>query len=160
MTDLSKYLPKELAREHWVAALSRVPAATLEDLVEGFPSNWVVKAKTLPQSGLGMLKMRDSALGDAFYLGEFPLASCWVSVRTEQGCEAEGAAWVMEDCVERAEQMALCDAVLSGRLPGWEKIVGLLEMGMEVQKHEQRERKSLLAKTHVDFSLLDDAGAE
>lgn len=158
MSELAKDQPKGLQREQWVSVLSRVPSATLQALVEGFPSNWVVKAKTLPQSGLGMLKMRDSALGESFYLGEFPLASCWVSIRTEQGDEAEGAAWIMEDSIERAEQMAMCDAVLSARLPGWQKVVDLLEIGVEMQKYESRERKSLLAKTRVDFSLLDDAG--
>jgi alpha-D-ribose 1-methylphosphonate 5-triphosphate synthase subunit PhnG len=54
--------------------------------------------------------------------------------------------------------MALCDAVLSARLPGWEQVEDLLEIGLQVQEDESRERKSLLAKTRVDFSLLDDAG--
>ncbi|MFT6030417.1 MAG: alpha-D-ribose 1-methylphosphonate 5-triphosphate synthase subunit PhnG [Oleiphilaceae bacterium] len=166
MTELSSKLSKErlkqrlreLPREQWLATLSRVPEPALEELVAGFPSNWIVQAKTLPQSGLGMLKMRDTALGEAFYMGEFPLSNCWVSIRTEDGHEAEGAAWIMDDRAERAEQMALCDAVLSARLPGWEQVEDLLEIGLQVQEDESRERKSLLAKTRVDFSLLDDAG--
>jgi alpha-D-ribose 1-methylphosphonate 5-triphosphate synthase subunit PhnG len=168
MTELSSKLSKErlkqrlreLPREQWLAALSRVPESALEALVAGFPSNWVVQAKTLPQSGLGMLKMRDTALGEAFYMGEFPLSNCWVSVRTEHGHEAQGAAWIMDDRAERAEQMALCDAVLSARLPGWEQVEDLLGIGFKVQEDESRERKSLLAKTRVDFSLLDDAGED
>ena len=151
---------KELPREQWLAALSRVPESALEALVASFPANWIVQAKTLPQSGLGMLKMRDTALGEAFYMGEFPLSNCWVSIRTEDGHEAEGAAWIMDDRAERAEQMALLDAVLSARLPGWEQVEDLLEIGLQVQEDESRERKSLLAKTRVDFSLLDDAGED
>lgn len=147
-----------LPREQWVAALSRVPEATLDDLVASFPSNWVVRAKTLPQSGLGMLKMRDTALSEEFYMGEFPLANCWVVIRTPDGIDAEGAAWVMDDRAERAEKMALCDAVLSARLTGWQLVSDLLNQGMQLQKQDSDERKSLLAKTRVDFSLLDDAG--
>jgi alpha-D-ribose 1-methylphosphonate 5-triphosphate synthase subunit PhnG len=168
MTELSSKLSKErlkerlkkLPREQWLAALSRVPESALEELVAGFPSNWIVQAKTLPQSGLGMLKMRDTALGEAFYMGEFPLSNCWISVRTEDGHEAQGAAWIMDDRAERAEQMALCDAVLSARLPGWEQVEDLLEIGLKVQEDVSRERKSLLAKTRVNFSLLDDAGED
>ena len=147
-------------REQWVAALSKVPDQALLKTLESLTQHWDIKAKTLPQSGLGMLKMRDSALGEPYYMGEFPLASCWLSVHTDQGKSAEGAAWIMEDNHERAEQMALCDAILSGRLPGWEKILDLLELGVRIQASASRERKSLLAKTRVNFSLLDDVGEQ
>lgn len=150
----------QIPREQWVAALSKVPEQTLGDTLDKLTQDWEVKAKTLPQSGLGMLKVRDSALGDDYYMGEFPLASCWLSVQTEQGQIAEGAAWIMDDSVERAEQMALCDAILSSRLSGWEQVLELLEQGRKIQVDEKNERKSLLAKTRVNFSLLDDVGEQ
>lgn len=147
-----------LPREQWASTLSQAPEPELETLVASFPTNWTIKAKALPQAGLGMLKMNDTALNDAFYIGEFPLANCHISVRTEQGEEAEGAAWIMDERAERAEQLALCDAVLSAKLPGWEQVEALLEKGLHKQMHRSRERRSLLAKTRVDFSLLDDSG--
>lgn len=156
MTDQVIQLP----REQWVAALSKVAEQKLSKTLDSLTQHWTIKAKTLPQSGLGMLKMRDSALGDNYYMGEFPLATCWLSVHTDQGKTAEGAAWIMDDNKERAEQMALCDAILSGCLPGWEQIFDLLELGTTIQAGETRERKSMLAKTRVNFSLLDDVGEQ
>jgi alpha-D-ribose 1-methylphosphonate 5-triphosphate synthase subunit PhnG len=147
-----------LAREQWVSALSIVPEQSLESLAKSFPKSWKVTPKALPQIGLGMLKLRDSTLGDAFYLGEFPLATCWLSVITEDGEHAEGSALVMDERVDRAEQMALCDAVLSSQLPGWERVAALIEQGMELRARQIRERKAILARTRVDFSLLDDVG--
>ncbi|MES9971824.1 MAG: phosphonate C-P lyase system protein PhnG [Candidatus Thiodiazotropha sp.] len=147
-----------LAREQWASALSAVPEDSLQRLADSFPRTWKVTPKALSQSGLGMLKLRDTTLGDAFYLGEFPLASCWLSVTTDGGESAEGAALVMDERVDRAEQMALCDAVLSGRLPGWERVEALIEEGMDLRAQQSLERKAILARTRVDFSLLDDVG--
>jgi alpha-D-ribose 1-methylphosphonate 5-triphosphate synthase subunit PhnG len=147
-----------LSREEWVSALSAVPEAALREVVDAFPATWTVRPKALPQAGLGMLKMRDSALGEPFYLGEFPLTTCWVKVTTETGDVAEGAALVMDDRIERAEKMALCDAVLASRLPGWEQVMELVKQGAERRRDIARERKSMLARTRVDFSLLDDVG--
>jgi alpha-D-ribose 1-methylphosphonate 5-triphosphate synthase subunit PhnG len=148
----------KLAREQWVSALNMVPEQSLECLANSFPKSWKVTPKALPQSGLGMLKLRDTALGEAFYLGEFPLATCRLIVTTEDGASAEGAAMVMDDRVDRAEQLALCDAVLSARLPGWQRVVALIELGQALCTDQAYERKAVLAATRVDFSLLDDVG--
>jgi alpha-D-ribose 1-methylphosphonate 5-triphosphate synthase subunit PhnG len=145
-----------IPREEWVSAMRAVPEQALSRVVHSFPKEWKVTPKALPQEGLGLLKMRDSALGDAFYLGEFPLASCWLSVTTSEGATAEGAAIVMDDRVERAEHMALCDAVLSAQLPGWEGVASLIDEGRRQQEIVARERKSMLARTRVNFSLLDE----
>jgi alpha-D-ribose 1-methylphosphonate 5-triphosphate synthase subunit PhnG len=150
----------ELAREEWVRALSAVPETRLTEVVDALPSEWKIRPDTLPQAGLGMLKMRDSAFNEPFYLGEFPLASCSVTVTTGSGETAQGAALVMDDRVERAEQLALCDAVLAARLPGWRQVYELLLEGMARRAEISRERKAMLARTRVDFSLLDDVGGE
>jgi alpha-D-ribose 1-methylphosphonate 5-triphosphate synthase subunit PhnG len=150
----------ELTREAWVSALSLLPETRLTELVNGFPKAWKVQPTMLPQAGLGMLKMKDSAFNESFYLGEFPLASCAVTVTTESGVTAEGAALVMDDRVERAEQLALCDAVLSAQLPGWQAVNELLLEGCVRRDEINRERKAMLARTKVDFSLLEDVGGE
>jgi alpha-D-ribose 1-methylphosphonate 5-triphosphate synthase subunit PhnG len=147
-----------LTREQWVSALSMVPELSLERLVKSFSKTWKVTPKAAPQSGLGMLKLRDTTLGEAFYLGEFPLVSCWLNVTTETGERAQGSALVMDDRVDRAEQMALCDAVLSAQLPGWERVAALIEEGEQMRARQACERKAILARTRVDFSLLDDVG--
>lgn len=150
----------DLPREQWVAVLSKVPEEKLSDLVSSFPSTWEVVPKVLPQSGLGLLKLRDSALGEEFFLGEFPLSSCWISITTESGEKAEGAAWIMDDRQQRVEELALCDAVLSARLHGWQQVADLIKEGLAISNKIELERKSILAKTRVDFSLLEEVGFE
>ncbi|MCG8123513.1 MAG: phosphonate C-P lyase system protein PhnG, partial [Candidatus Thiodiazotropha taylori] len=62
--------------------------------------------------------------------------------------------------MERAEQLAVCDAVMTGRLPGWQKVEALLQEGSARREQISRERKAMLARTKVDFSLLEDVGSE
>lgn len=147
-----------LAREQWVSALGLVPESELQELVNSFPKDWQIKPITLPQTGLGMMKVCDGAMGEDFYLGEFPVASCHIEITIANGDKAQGAAWLMDDKQERAEHMAMCDAILSAQLMGWEKVGALIERGEQLMLERDRERKSLLAKTRVDFSLLEDVG--
>jgi alpha-D-ribose 1-methylphosphonate 5-triphosphate synthase subunit PhnG len=150
----------DMPREELVRVLSAVPESRLIEVTDRFTSAWKVQAKSLPQSGLGMLKMRDSALGDTFYLGEFPLSSCSVVVITEHGAKAEGAALVMDDRIDYAERLALCDAVLFGGLPGWQSVANLIDEGLEKLEDIAQERKIILDKTRVNFTLLDEAGGD
>ena len=146
-----------IKRESWVSALNNLPAEDIIDLTNQLSLNWIIQAKAVPQSGLGMLKLNDSALNEPYYLGEFPLASAWLEIKTDDELLAEGAAQVMDDRVELAQALALCDAILSARLPGWEQVADLLDKGVEQQKAVNLQRKHLLAQTQVNFSLLDDA---
>jgi alpha-D-ribose 1-methylphosphonate 5-triphosphate synthase subunit PhnG len=148
----------EQPRESWTRALVAVPEARLAALVNDLASAWQIRPLTLPQAGLGMLKLRDSAFNDPFYLGEFPLACCAIRVTTESGATVEGAAQVMDDRLDRVEQLALCDAILAGRLPGWRQLYALLQEGERLLEQTRIERKAMLARTRVDFSLLDDVG--
>ena len=143
-------------RTEWVSALSTQASDKLLAITTALSCDWTISPKSLPQSGLGMLKLNDSAFEEPFYLGEFPLASAWLEIKTADGTIAQGAAQVMDDRVEIAEALAICDAVLAAKLPGWEKIADLLEQGMASREATRRERKQMLASTRVDFSLLDE----
>jgi len=120
-------------------------------------TGWELRYKALPQSGLGMLKLRDGALQEPFYLGEIPVASAWVELTLPNGDKAEGAAQVMDDDKDLAEALAVCDAVLANQLAGHDLLTVLLQQGADKLDAEQRNRKQMLKRTHVDFSLL---GAE
>ncbi len=135
-----------------------LPANELLDFTTALGTDLKIRPRALPQAGLGMLKLKDSALQDEFYLGEFPLASAWLEVSTKHGQRAEGAAQVMDDRVELAEALALCDAILSAQLPGWQQVAMLVDKGLAQQQHIQQQRKRILAHTQVNFSLLDDVG--
>jgi len=147
-----------IERNIWVHALTALPADELLDLTASLSDDWQVRPKAIPQAGLGMLRLNDSAFDEPFFLGEFPLASAWLEVQTPDGVIAEGAAQLMDERLELAEALALCDAILANRLPGWEQLALLLEQGMARREQIRRERTQMLAGTQVDFSLLEDAG--
>lgn len=147
-----------IERTEWVRALKATPKNELLEMTNELSQNWILHPKSLPQSGLGMIKMKDSAFNDDFYLGEFPVSSAWLEVVTPDGTKAEGAAQVMDDSVELAEALALCDAILSSKLPGWEQVYNRVKKGIEICEKTSHERKMILARTRVDFSLLDNVG--
>lgn len=144
-------------RHQWIRYLSALADEELLAWAQRVPSEWRIRPKAVPQSGLGMLKLRDGAFHEPFYLGEFPLATAWLSIRTAQGQEAEGAASVMDDRLDVAQALALADAVLSARLPGWQEVLALLEKGRALCEQTERRRKLMLKRTQVDFSLLEEA---
>ncbi len=147
-------------RNQWIRNLSALADEELLDWAQNLPKAWSIRPKTVPQSGLGMLKLRDGAFHEPFYLGEFPLATAWLSIRTAQGREAEGAAYIMDDRLELAQALALADAVLSARLPGWRQVEAMLEKGRDLREQTERRRKLMLKRTQVDFSLLDEAAGD
>ena len=149
-----------IQRTEWISALKVLPIDNLLALTTKLSENWILRPKSVPQSGLGVMKLKDTAFNEAFYLGEFPLATSWLEVTTPDGKKTEGAAQVMDDRVELAEALALCDAVLSSQLPGWEQVYNLVEQGVAINKKSNRERKMMLARTRVDFSLLDNVGGD
>lgn len=149
-----------IERTRWVSALKALPTNELLGLVEEISTGWKIQPKSVPQSGLGMLKLNDTAFDEPFYLGEFPVSMAWLEVTIPDGHTAEGAAQVMDDRVEVAEALALCDAVLSGHLPGHDRVLHMVEKGLLVREANNLERKRILAHTQVDFSLLDDVGDE
>jgi alpha-D-ribose 1-methylphosphonate 5-triphosphate synthase subunit PhnG len=149
-----------IERSQWCSILQALPEAQILSLAKEMMSAWRVRPKVIPQAGLGMLKLNDSALGEPFYLGEFPLASAWIEVETAEGTLAEGAAQIMSDRSELAEALALCDAVLANHLPGWEQVAQLLAEGAALRARLAAERKQILSRTQVDFALLDEAEVE
>jgi len=146
-----------IQRTNWVSALKTLPFNELLTATAELSTDWTLRPKSMPQSGLGMLKIKESAFNEQFYLGEFCLSSAWLEVTTPEGQVAEGAAQVMDDRVELAEALALCDAILSAQLPGWQKISCMVERGLTIRESSNKERKQMLARTQVDFSLLDEA---
>ena len=149
-----------IQRTEWISALKVLPIDNIVALTTKLSENWILRPKSVPQTGLGVMKLKDTAFNEAFYLGEFPLATSWLEVITPDGKKTEGAAHVMDDRVELAEALALCDAVLSAQLPGWEQVYNLVEQGVAINKKSNRERKMMLARTRVDFSLLDNVGGD
>lgn len=139
-------------------ALMQVEKDRLKSVVKTITGDWQIQPVALPQAGLGLLKLQDGAFHESFYLGEFPVATAHLSVMLDSGESVEGAAVMMSDDIAQVEALALCDAILSHQLAGFEAIRQLLTEGQTNLQQKARKRHAMLGKTRVDFSLLADAG--
>lgn len=152
-----------IPRKDWPGALCALHAVELKQTVAELVRNCEVYDVVLPQAGLGLLSLRDGAFHESFFIGEIPVARAEVIVRTPEGEEARGGAVIVDDRAQFARSIAILDAVLAGKLPGWQLADERVRQGMEIRKQKDSERKRLLAATRVDFSLLgqeDDEDAE
>ena len=147
-------------RNVWIHALSAVPENDLKTVADKLKVGHDISHRAIPEEGLGLLKMKDSAFGDHYYIGEFPVASAHVQLRDHQGRVFEGGAHVMHDSAAYAADLAVCDAALANQLPGWETVAELIEEGMRIREQEEQRRKAMLARTRVSFDLLSTAKEE
>jgi alpha-D-ribose 1-methylphosphonate 5-triphosphate synthase subunit PhnG len=148
------------ARNQWLRYWSALPAEQAETLATNIAGQCTVKDLTLPQSGLGLLKLPDSALNDLYFLGEVPVSHAHVEVVTDDGRRSEGGARLLDDRQSLAWALAVLDATLAARLPDHEQALDLLRAGMAKVQETERERHAMLAATRVDFSLLGDGSED
>lgn len=141
-------------RSEWPKLLSVLPATQLKAVADELESKYAVTDLLPGQAGLALLQLRDSALGDNYFMGEIPLSQAHVRLTTQDGRSVEGAAQVMDDRAGVARAISIIDAVLSERLPGYECVVDLLNEGMGIVEASTRQRRALLNATKVDFSIL------
>ena len=147
-----------LERKDWIRALTVHPVSALNTLANELTRDCDVKLKSLPQAGLGLLQVTDGAFHEPYYLGEFLLSLCSIVISTPDGRCAAGGAQVMADDAELARSLAILDAILAARLPGWERVCALIEAGAIKRAEEDRRRRAMLAATRVDFAMLNSAG--
>ena len=141
-------------RAQWPRLLLACPVESVRSLACKLCEQHAVQDIRLPQSGLALLKLRDSAQGDAYYPGEVPLAIAHVRVTTSEGKSCEGAVQLLDDRASLARAIAVMDAVMAGQLPGHEEAQALLANAYTRLAEQTAQRRALLASTRVDFSLL------
>lgn len=147
----------KLERKDWIRALTAHPASALNALADELVRGCDVKLKSLPQAGLGLLQLADGAFHEPYYLGEFPLSSCSIELSMPEGRTAAGGAHVMADDAQLAHSLAILDAILAARLPGWERVSAHIDAGAMTRAEEDRRRRAMLAATRVDFAMLNNA---
>ena len=157
---MNQTLNKISQRAQWPRQLMAVPAVDVIAVATILASQYQVEDVTLPQAGLALMQLRDSALNEAYYPGEIPLASARVILTSADGTQHEGAALVMHDSATFARAVAVIDAALAANLPGSETIDVLLDRGAELLKQQSANRKKILARTRVDFALLGSTEEE
>lgn len=144
--------------KHWVRQLTALPATELIALADQLSNAWRIGHVSLPQTGLGMLKLADGALEQPYNLGEFPVSVCHLQITLPSGATVQGAAQVMSDDAALAQALAIFDAILRHSLPGQAEVEALRVAGKNLRAQEDRARNALLSATRVDFSELSEAG--
>lgn len=151
---MNQTLSKTSPRGQWPRQLMAVPSAEVLAAAEELARQYGVEDVTLPQAGLALMQLKDSALNEAYYPGEIPLASARVILTSAEGAQHEGAAQIMHDSATFARAVAVIDAALAASLPGAETIKTMLNTGAEILAQQSASRKKMLARTRVDFALL------
>ena len=141
-------------RRVWLPALAALDPEELAAGVDPLMQIYSLEHQALPEDGLGLLTLRDGAMQECFYLGEFPVASAHILVQAEDGQSYPGAAQYLGDQVQKAVHMALCDAILAHNLPGHERIQVLVRTGLARRQGLRRQRGAMLERTRVDFDLV------
>jgi alpha-D-ribose 1-methylphosphonate 5-triphosphate synthase subunit PhnG len=144
----------DLMRKDWGRALSAHPVAEIKELAKRLSADCEIRLISLPQAGLGLLTLQDGALGEPYYLGEFPLSVCRIEISFPGGIQGEGGGQILADDAELARSMAILDAILASKLPGWQEVSQWAESGVRCNAEKEGRRMSMLATTKVDFSLL------
>ncbi|MDA3806414.1 MAG: phosphonate C-P lyase system protein PhnG [Thiomicrorhabdus sp.] len=150
----------KIPRSQWIRALKRVHVDEIKAVIDSVINEYDVSYKSIPQSGLGVLQTKDTALHEPYFLGEFPIAISWVALTDKQGNTFEGAAQLMDDDENLASLFAVCDAILANDLVACCKLADLIEMGDFKFEQEALTRKAMLGSTAVDFSLLGATNEE
>ena len=149
-----------IPRNDWARALCQLNAAEIRALAAELTLEIEVRDVVLPQAGLGLLSLTDGAFHEPFYLGEIPVARAQVILITREGREVRGGTVLVDDRVPLARAIAILDAVLSGKLSGYEQAENLVKKGEQMRMQKMHQRRQMLAATRVDFSLLEQEDDE
>lgn len=110
-----------------------------------------IKIERSPQTGLVMMKTRDSVSKQPFYMGEVLVTECVV--------EVEGVAGIgilMGENPERAYQIALIDAAFNAKLPIINHWITLLEEEERKISARQEKELAMASSSRVNFDTMED----
>lgn len=151
------HLGNEYQRTQLPRLLMALPESEVIAAANQFAGQYKIEDIKLPQAGLGLMQLKDSALQEGYFLGEIPLATAYVVLTDTQQNRTEGAAQIMHSDALLARAIAIIDAVMSARLTGHEVVTQLLARGLTEITAQKSIRKKMLTRTRVDFSLLSSA---
>lgn len=144
----------QVPRRSWSRLLQAVDTGETLALANHFSHQFHIEDIQLPESGLALLKNRDGAQGEDYFLGEIPLARAHVRITTHDHQCVEGGAQILDDRTSLARAIAILDAILAHELPGCEQVQQLMAKGETSIKQQEAQRHAMLSTTRVDFSLL------
>lgn len=147
-------------RHRMGAALLNVDVDEVIAVAEAIAERYEIRHKRVPKSGLGMMRLRDSVMAQAFNLGEVPMSTAHVELTDDAGQVYEGGAAILRDHEALAVAIAVCDALLAGGLDHDARVKELVEQGTGRINDEARLRQAMLDRSRVSFSLMNQDARE
>ena len=142
-----------ITRNNHIKALCSAPPNQVMDLARALKPLFEVTTMALPENGLGILKLRETAGNDAFFIGEVPVSTAHVALQKD-GQTYHGGACILSDNQDLAQSIAILDAILENELSGVVRCRELVEMGLDAIKERDTMRHTILARTKVAFNVL------
>ena len=147
-------------RGQWPRMLSALSAQRVIATATQLVSPYRFEQLQLPEAGLALLRMQDGCFGEHFNLCEIPVAEAAIELMDTTGRRAKGGARVMASEAGYAHAVAVIDALLAARWPGWREAAELLEHGWHELQRVEAARSEIRQRTRVDFSVLSAAGGD
>jgi alpha-D-ribose 1-methylphosphonate 5-triphosphate synthase subunit PhnG len=122
----------------------------VEDMAHCIKDNYQVKVIQEPESGLVMMKVRETSQKSLFYPGEVLVTECKVQIEGRIGIGI-----VTGDQPELSYHLAVIDAAYEAMLPetiGWKM---LLENEEKVIQEQRAAANHSILKTKVNFETMD-----
>ncbi|WP_163536999.1 phosphonate C-P lyase system protein PhnG [Gracilibacillus sp. YIM 98692] len=123
----------------------------IKDLASQVENNYLIQTEKPPQTGLTMVKVKDSISNNPFYMGEVLVTECTVSINGTFGMSV-----IMGEKAETAYQIAIIDAAMNSNLPmtkDWFHL--LLQEEKNIDKRQQKEL-AMVNQTKVHFNTMED----
>lgn len=121
-----------------------------EDMVHVINEHYQVKVIQEPESGLVMVKVRETSQNSLFYPGEVLVTECKVQIKGTIGIGI-----VTGDQPELAYNLAVIDAAFEANLPETFAWVRLLENEEKLILEQRATANHAILKTKVDFETMD-----
>lgn len=121
-----------------------------EDMVHVINEHYQVKVIQEPESGLVMVKVRETSKNSLFYPGEVLVTECKVQIKGTIGIGI-----VTGDQPELAYNLAVIDAAFEAKLPETVAWVQLLENEAKLIQEQRVGAAQSILKTKVDFETMD-----
>ena len=124
--------------------------------------SWVTKIKAIgevkiikaAQAGLVMMRARDAVAEQIFNLGEVLVSECTVMLDKQTGYGL-----VMGNQPERAEAMAILDALFFSTEAKWARLLADMQIWLkkqaQVQEKEQQKEFQLIERSKVNFETIE-----
>lgn len=137
-------------RKRRTEILIRSPKELAKKLADNVRKKYAIRVIEEPNQGLVMIKMRETAKKELFYLGEVLVSEAKVYVNG-----ALGMGIVKGENEELALNLAIIDGAYKANIEEvnlWEEI--LIKAENEIKENERKEAAKIL-ETKVDFSTMD-----